>query len=361
MTHGPWTFLTDAEPGPARWSDHYTLAHALVTGMEPATPRAWFTAANRLGYGLAASGSPDRAAELMELSVQVANRLAAQDPDGVEYGVESCVNRIELLRRQGGYEAENAYRACYDLVLGRPVRHRYLFGLDVGALDRARGEVTRRALAVMRYRSQSGLLGLRIDAAGPAGALAFAREVVADYPRSVAAGMLHAAEVLAAVDPGNAYLRRFDLADPRTEGDFVVLLRITAARGCDAASADGAGSARGLESAVSAFRERTALRNPRTPLLWVLFHGVAVGRDEAELARQVRELVRECSRSGDQRMYRAVIAVAEGQVAIPPMVRPAVDVEAAETPDPGRLLAGFAALGEALAENKIDYRQRVRV
>jgi hypothetical protein len=180
MTQGPWTFLTDTEPGPARWSDHFAPARDLVADPESATPRAWFTAANRFGFGLAASGAPDLAAELMELSITLANRLAAQDPDSAEYGVEGCLNHIELLRRQGADEAESAFRACHDLVLGHPVRRCRLFGLDVRSLDRAHSEVAQRALSVMRYRSQAGLLGIRIDAAGPEGALAFAREVVAD-------------------------------------------------------------------------------------------------------------------------------------------------------------------------------------
>lgn len=161
----PWTFLTNVTPGPACWSDHYALARKLTARRESATPRAWFTAANRLGLGLAASGSPERAAELMELAIRLANRLAAQNPDDVEYALESCINRIELLRRQDADEAESAYRACYDLVLARPVRSRHLFGLDVRAPDRARGEVVQRALGVLRYRSQAALLGLSVDAA----------------------------------------------------------------------------------------------------------------------------------------------------------------------------------------------------
>ncbi|WP_030898428.1 hypothetical protein [Streptomyces sp. NRRL F-5126] len=360
MTYAPWTFLTDADPGPSCWSDHYAPARELTAGSEPPPPRAWFTAANRLAFGLVASGSPDRAAELMELAIRLANRLAARHPDNVEYGLESGVNRIELLRRQDADEADSAYRACYDLVLGRPVRTRHLFGLDVRPLDRARNEVAQRALGVLRYRSQAGLLGLRVDATGPVGALAFAREVVADFPRSVAAGMLHAAEILAAVDPRNAYLQRFDLADPRSEGDLVVLLRIEAARTRGAGSMARPWSVRRFAAAVSALRERTLLRNPRTPLLWALFLTLAGDCEEEELAVMARELVDECSRSGDQRMYRAVIAVVADRVTVPPMVRPPGSGHMGGVPDLEQLLAGFSALGEAVAERKIGRRQRER-
>ncbi|MEU4097462.1 hypothetical protein [Streptomyces sp. NPDC026673] len=237
------------------------------------------------------------------------------------------------------------------------MRSRHLFGLDVRALDRARGKVVQRALGVLRYRSQAALLGLSVDAAGPVGALAFAREVVADFPRSVAAGMLQAAEILAAVDPENAYLQRFDVTSPLSEGDLIVLLRVTAACKRGAGSTTVPSSVQGFAAAVSAFRERTPLRNPRTPVLWMLFHAVAGDRGEGELARMVEELVRECSRHGDQRMYRAVTAVAAGRVTIPPMLPPD-GWEIAEVPDPGQLIAGFTALGEALKEKKIGQRQR---
>ncbi|WP_329184087.1 hypothetical protein [Actinacidiphila glaucinigra] len=59
-------------------------------------------------------------------------------------------------------------------------------------------------------------------------------------------------------------------------------------------------------------------------------------------------------------MYRAVTAVAADRVTIPPMVPPD-GWETAEVHDPGQLLAGFTALGEALKDKKIGQRQRERI
>ncbi|MFB7560203.1 hypothetical protein [Streptomyces brevispora] len=74
----------------------------------------------------------------------------------------------------------------------------------------------------------------------------------------------------------------------------------------------------------------------------------------------VQNLVTECSQHGDQRMYRAVISVVANRVTIPPMVQPTDGKKTAETTDPAPLLAGFAALGGALAEKMNGQRRRER-
>lgn len=70
------------------------------------------------------------------------------------------------------------------------------------------------------------------------------------------------------------------------------------------------------------------------------------------------KLVTECSRHGDRRMYRAVISVVANRAAVPPMVQRSDGRETAETPAPEPLLAGFAALGEELAEKTDGQRRR---
>lgn len=57
-------------------------------------------------------------------------------------------------------------------------------------------------------------------------------------------------------------------------------------------------------------------------------------------------------------MYRAVISVVANRAAVPPMVQRSDGRETAETPAPEPLLAGFAALGEELAEKTDGQRRR---
>jgi hypothetical protein len=339
----PWVFLTDTEPGPSGRADLGASARELVMRPPPlVTPRAWFTAANSLGLALVMAGETGQAARLMELSIELAGRLAAANPDDIEYGVESCVNRIDLLRREDHGAAENAYRSCYDLVLGRPVRKARFFGLNVGALGAASGEVARRSLSIMRYRSQLGLLRLYLGAGGAARAAGFAAEVVADFPRSVQAGMLHPAEVLAEAEPGHPFLRRFDVREPTAEGDFVVFLRTMGG-----ARAPGLSPVR-FEAALGRFTRRCVLRNPRTPLLWRVYHAVATARDAEGLAQLVREALGECGRHGDRHLHQEISRLAGDRVSLTsfgpePDVRPAADL---------RCLTGpFAAAGLALVRD----------
>lgn len=344
MRHRPWIFLTDADPAPPSSLDLSAPARALIAASGAPAPRDWFTAANNLGLALTKSGAAGPAACLMERCISLANQLAAAHPDGIEYGVESYANRIALLSQEDSGEAEAAYRACYDLVRGRPVRKRYLFGLDIGLIGSASAEIAQRSLAILRNRSQAGLLNLYVEAGGPRGAVSFARQVAADFPRSVAAGMLHAAEVIATADPTASFLTQFDPQTPQTEGDFVVLLRLLerpTERGDRELMAD-TGS---FGVAIRRFQRRNTLRNPRTPLLWSVFHSVMADPGEDEIRAQVQRALETCRREDDERLYRGIASVASDYFTAPPFATASM----VQTPsDPRSCLDEFAELAATL-------------
>jgi len=342
-----WVFLTDSEPAPLQDGGLCLPARLLIEDRaSPAAARSWFTAANRLGLALAVAGEPGQAAQLMELSIEISTRLAAADPDSIEFGAESCINRVDLLRRTDQAEAERAYRACYDLVLGRPVPKRYFFGLNIQALDTASGEITKRTLSVIRYRSQLGLLKLYLETGRRASAVEFAREVVSDFPRSVAAGMLHSAEVLAADNPGAPFLQIFNPVNPSTEGDFVILLRTIRHTPLSAAEAIATDIAQ-FEAAVGRFGHGKIFRNPRTPLLWSVYHASASRQPTQVLASRVERALRECVSCGDYQMYREIEKLARDYVSVPPF---AVARHSAPVEDPLSLVGAFTAIGITLAD-----------
>jgi hypothetical protein len=341
---GPLVFLTDTEPQKHRVDKLCVPAREVIARQPTApAPRAWFTAANNLALALVLTGAPGQAAHLMELSVELAGRLSTVNADDIEYGVESCMNRIDLVRQEDGDAAEHAYRSCYGLVTGRPVSKRHLFGLNVGALNSASRDVVQWTLAILRYRSQLGLLKLYLRAGGLAEAAEFAREVVSDFPGPVRAGMLHPAEVLAVTDHDDPFLRQFDIEEPATEGDFVVLLRTMGKRaappGPNVATDTGH-----FASAVARFQAGHALRNPRTPLLWTVHHGLALSQDWETMRPRAVAALEECRREDDRSLYRSIATLVRDHTAVPPF--PAADTTSMV--DPQRLVAALVRAGPAL-------------
>jgi hypothetical protein len=301
MNRRPFVFLTDVDPGPWRFRDLCGPALRIAKDQSPG-PRIWFIAANSLGLALAKLGFGREAAELMQMAIDFANDLSARKADWIELGVESWINRVDLLRTEDPESGEEMLRACYDLVRARPVSRRKMFGLEVARLNDAGSSVKRRAIGILRNRSQSSLLKHLIKRGEDERARAFAGEVVTDFPDAVLAGMLHAVEVLATYEPSHPFLSVFNLRQPRTEGDFIVWLRTLVAGpsgGCRSrlSSVD-------LEGALADWAGRPELRNPRTPLLWALYAGVVSGAEAAVVADLVDTAVRACVEASDQRLYR---------------------------------------------------------
>lgn len=304
----PFVFLTDT--GPRRWRMRDLCLPARSVAASPAvSPRAWFGAANGLGLALARSGRPNDAADLMETAIRLANRLAAATPNLIALGVEAWMNRVDLLKREDPDAGEEALRACYEFSAGRAVTAAHTFGLHLGRLSHADLAVAAPALAILRNRGQAGLLALLLDQHRVADAVTFASAVVADFPRSTAAGMLHAAEVLAKYQPAHPFLRSFDVRTPRTEGDFLVWLRTLRDR-----SEKDRLAYSGFGAAVAEWSARETLRNPCTPLLWAVCAAVESDAARATLLDAVSTAITACVAQSDRASHRAVTTLVDGRV-----------------------------------------------
>jgi hypothetical protein len=345
-----WVFLTDTDPKPSGLSDLCPQVRDLVESAGPIVPRDWFRAVNGLSLALVMTGAVEKSSQLLGFSIGIANRLAASHPDAIEFGVEAYLNSIDLLRREDAAAAEQAYRACYDLIQGRPIKKSRTFGLNLGNLNAASDQVRQRSLGIMRYRSHVGLLKLYIADGGPEKAVNFAREVISDFPASVSAGMLQSAEVLAAVEPDAEFLQQFNLCEPRTEGDFVVLLRALSTRPAFREHSRLAEAAC-FESAVARFQQLKALRNELTPLLWLVYHGVVTERDTGDMQVLIGSALQRCVSNGDRQLYRFMVELAGERFPAPPFSTEAGGAVAG----PETFIAPLLEVGRGMTGNESVY------
>lgn len=312
-------FMADGEPG--RW-DVEKLAHGageVIRRGGHVTPRQWFSAGNNLALASALAGADADAIGILQVAIQQANAYSRRHPDAIEFGVEPWLNLVDLKRKRRVNGAVDVLRACYDVVLGRRIARSHLFGLELARIRDADLRVSRRALGIVRNRSQSGLLAALLGDVDRKAPVAFAREVVCDYPVTVRAGMVHAAEVLALHDTSHPFLREANLLTPRWEFDFGVLLRVLeVAPATVSRRMQDFGK---FDDALLSFAGSHHWRNPRTPLLWRVQHALVTKRSVV-LSRVAREALRSCRKAGDLRLHQRIVSMVDGRVPVEPIALP---------------------------------------